>query len=313
MEKIKDLIIKAETILVLAHKSPDGDAIGSGLAVYNALLNMYKKVDIIIEDVPRIFNFLPNVDKIKSTSNIEEYDLVIVVDCSTQERIGQDNYYFENAKFTLNIDHHISNTNYANYNYVSKSSPACCEYLVEIFDNLGIDITREIAECLMVGVLTDTGGFQYFGVNEKTFNLASKLSKLIDIPKIYKKVLSTKTKPQFELSKIATSRIELLNNDKIAFTYLTKEDFEKTNATSGDHEGIVEIGRDVEGVEVSIFLREIENGYRGSLRSNGLVDVNEIAMLFNGGGHKFSAGFDSNFELDVLKEKLIESISDRIK
>ena len=303
MEKIKDLVINADNILVLAHKNPDGDAIGSALAVYNALLNMYKKVDIIMEDIPRIFDFLPNFDHIKSTSKVEEYDLVIVVDCSTQERIGQDNYYFENAKLTLNIDHHVSNTNYANYNYVSSSSPACCEYLVEIFESLGIEITKEIAECLMVGVLTDTGGFQYSSVNKKTFDLASKMSEIVDIPLIYKKVLSTKTKAQFELGKIAMSRMEFLCNNKIAYTYLVMDDFDTTGALAGDHEGIVEIGRDIEGVEVSIFIRETENSCRGSLRSNGSFDVNEVAALFDGGGHKQSAGFDFIMDLEEFKYK----------
>lgn len=313
MKKIKDLIETAETILVLGHKSPDGDAIGSGLAVYNALLNMYKKVDVIMEDIPRIFDFLPNVDKIKNTSKIEEYDLVIVVDCSNQERIGQDNNYFENAKYTLNIDHHISNTNYANYNYVSNSSPACCEYLVDIFDELDIEITKDIATCLIAGILTDTGGFQYSNVSEKTYDFASRVCKIVDIPMVYKKVLSTNTKPQFLLTKIAMSRIELLNNDKIAYTYLMKEDLDSVNALAGDHEGIVDIGRSIEGVEVSIFIREIDNGYRGSLRSNGRVNVNEVASVFNGGGHRESAGFESSLSLDEIKEKLIEVICKQVK
>jgi len=313
MEKIKSLIENSDTILVLTHKSPDGDAVGSALAVYNALLNMYKKVDIILEDIPSIFNFLPNIDKVKDTSKVEEYDLVIVVDCATQERIGQDNNYFENAKYTLNIDHHVSNTNFANYNYVSCNSPACCEYLVEIFDNLGIETTKEIAECLVVGILTDTGGFQYSNVSDKTYNFASRVSKIVDIPDVYKKVLSTKTKAQFELTKIAMSRIELLHNDKIAFTYLMKEDLEKVNAMSGDHEGIVNIAREVDGVDVSIFVRETDDGYKVSLRSNNDFDVNEIAVSFNGGGHVRAAGFDSNLEFNELKDKLIKLISDRIK
>jgi len=313
MEKIKDLITNAETILIFTHKSPDGDAIGSSLAFYNALLKMYKKVDIIIEDIPRIFNFLSNIEKVVDKTEVKEYDLVIVLDCANQQRIGQfENNYFENAKFTLNIDHHISNTKYANYNYISENSPACCEYLVEIFDYLGIEITEDIAECLMVGLLTDTGGFQYSNVGEKTYEFASRVCNLIDIPKIYKRVLSTKTKPQFELSKIAMSRMELLEGEKIAFSYLTLKDFEKVNACYGDHEGIVNFGRNIEGVEVSVFVREIENGYRVSLRGNGLVNVNEIAILFNGGGHRDAAGFDSLLDFDTLKEKLLNVIKDKV-
>jgi len=312
MKKIKELIEISDTILILAHKSPDGDAIGSSLAFYNVLQNIHKKVDIIIEEVPRIFEFLPNADKIKNTSKVDSYDLVIVLDCASQERIGQDNNYFENAKYTLNIDHHISNTNYANYNYVSGNSPACCEYLVEIFDYLNIEITKEIAECLMVGILTDTGGFQYSNVGEKTYNFASRVSKIIDISTIYKRVLSTKTKAQFELMKIAMSRIELINNEQIAFTYLTKEDLSKVNAMPGDHEGIAGIGRNIEGVKVSIFIRETPDNFKVSLRSNDDFNVSEIATLFNGGGHQKSAGFDSNLELDILKEQLIKSINERL-
>lgn len=314
MNKIKSLIESAESILILTHKSPDGDAVGSGLAFYNALVSINKIVDIVIDDVPRIFGFLSNYDKIKNTSKVEEYDLVVVVvDCANQERIGQDNNYFENAKYTINIDHHVSNTNYANNNYVSGSSPACCEYLVEIFNELDIEINKDIAECLMVGILTDTGGFQYPNVSEKTFNIASKMSNIVDIPYIYKNVLTTKTRSQFELSKVAISRIELFGNDRIAFTYLMKDDFEKVNAMPGDHEGVVNIGREIEGVYVSIFVREVDDGFRVSLRSSGNINVNEIASLFNGGGHVMAAGFDSNLEFDDLKNKIIESILDRIK
>lgn len=309
MKKINELIELSDSILILTHKSPDGDAVGSSLALYNAFANMYKKVDIIIEDVPKLFNFMPNFDKIEKESSILEYDLVVVVDCATYDRIGQyNNKYFENAKFTLNIDHHISNTKYANYNYISSSSPACCEYLVDILDNLNIEINEDIAKCLMVGILTDTGGFQYTNVNKKTFNFASRVSSIIDIPLLYKKVLSTQTKPQFELTKIAISRLEFLLDKKVAFTYINNEDFKLTGASYGDHEGIVNIGRNVEGVEVSIFIRETLNGYRVSLRGNGIVDVSILASLYGGGGHKDSAGFDSNLSFEELKKSLLENI-----
>jgi len=312
MDKIRSLIEGTEKILILSHKSPDGDAIGTSLALYNALLNLNKKVDIIMEEVPKVFEFLPNVDKIKNTSKEECYDLVVVVDCSTHERIGQDKNYFENALLTLNIDHHIRNNSYANYNYISSNSPACSEFLVEIFDSLNIEITKEIAECLMTGILTDTGGFQYSNVTSKTYDFASRISNIIDIPSIYKKVLSTKTKSQFELTKIAMSRIELINNDKIAFTYILENDFTSVNALPGDHEGIVELGRSIESVYVSIFLREIDNMYRVSLRSNGLVNVNDIAVIFGGGGHIESAGFDTTMDFNSLKDKLIKEVSERI-
>lgn len=313
MEKIKQLIENSKTILILTHINPDGDAIGSSLALYNSLIKIHKKVDIIIKDIPKTFNFLPNFDKIKTNTNTLKYDLIIIVDCADYKRIEQsNNNYFANAKYTLNIDHHVSNTKYANYNYISSNSPACCEYLVEILDYLKFDITKEIAECLMTGILTDTGGFQYTNVSEKTYNFASRVSKLIDISKIYKKVLSTQTRAQFELAKIAISRIEFYLDDKIALTYLKMKDFTKVNASYGDHDGIVNIARNISGVEISIFIREVLNGYRISLRGNGNINVNEIATVFGGGGHKDAAGFDSKLKLNELKQKLLKTIRGKI-
>lgn len=313
MKKINALLEQSNTILILTHKSPDGDAIGSGLALYNALIKLHKKVEIIIENMPQVFNFLPNYNNIKDNTNIKEYDLVIIVDCANYERIGQyNNNYFANAKYTLNIDHHAGNTKYANYNYISPSSPACCEYLVEILDYLNITITKEIAECLITGILTDTGGFQYTATNEKTYNFASRVSNIVNIPNIYKKVLSTQTKAQFLLTKIAISRIEFFIDNKISFTYITNEDLKKTNATYGDHEGIVNLGRNVAGVEVSIFVRETPDCFRVSLRSNGNVNVNEIASLYGGGGHKEASGFDSKLSLNEIKTSLLEILKGKI-
>lgn len=313
MNKIKSLLENSNSILILAHKNPDGDAIGSSLSLYNALLNLNYKPDIIILDAPEKFNFLPNYNEIKEKTNNENYDLVIVVDTATLERIGAKENYFENAKLTLNIDHHISNTKYANYNYISDNSPACCQYLYEIYKELNIEITDDVAICLATGLLTDTGGFQYNNVNNKTFEMAYELSKKIDIPSIYKKVLATKTKEQFELGKIAISRLEFYHNNKIAFTYLKKEDIITNNAKSGDYEGIVNIGREIEGVEISIFEREIDEGYKVSLRGNGLINVSEIAKKFQGGGHYSAASFETKLSIDEIKEKLIKIISKELE
>lgn len=314
MDKIKSMIEMSDSILILTHVNPDGDALGSSLSLYNVLVNNGYKPDIMVISAPEKFSFLPNFDKIITTSS-KEYDLVIVVDTSTLDRIGQDDSYFENAKYTINIDHHVSNTNYANYNYVMGNSPACCQYLYDIYCNLGIEITSDVATCLMCGILTDTGGFQYSDVNYKTFDIASVLSKIINIPSLYKKVLGTRTKTQFELSKLASSRLEFYNNDKVCFTYLLQEDLDKYNASNSDHEGIVNMGRDIEGVEASIFLREQDGMYRISFRGNGNIDLSEVSKLFGGGGHRNAAGITLKKDLtfDELKKKLIDAISEGIK
>lgn len=313
MDKIISLIKQANSILILAHINPDGDALGSSLSLYNALLTKNIKPDIMIQDPPTKFNFLPNFDKIITTSQ-KTYDLVLIVDTASKDRIGQDKDYLISAKHTINIDHHKTNTKYANYNYISDNSPACCQYLYEIYNNIGIEINEDIAKCLMCGILTDTGGFQYADVNHKTFEIAAKLSKITDIPYIYKKALTTKTKTQFQLSNLATSRLEFYHNNKIVLTYLTQEELDKYNAKNGDHEGIVNIGREIEGIEVSIFIREQNDKYRISLRGNGNIDLSEVSHSFGGGGHKNAAGItmNKNIPFDELKTKLIETIKERL-
>lgn len=310
IENIKNIFINAENILILTHINPDGDAVGSSLSLYNLLTKNNYKVDLMIINPPKTFSFLPNFDKI-ITSSDKEYDLVVVLDTATIDRIGQTDYYFENAKYTINIDHHKSNTKYANYNFISENGPACAQYLYEIYKENSFKINKDIASCLITGVLTDTGGFQHSEVNTNTFSLAKDLSELVDIPNIYKKVLATKTKKQFMLSNLASSRIEFYNNDKIAFTYLLNEDLNKYQVENGDHEGIVNIGREIEGVEVSIFIREQENNYRISLRGNGNIDLSNVASIFNGGGHKNAAGItlEKNISFDNLKEKLLNAVT----
>lgn len=314
MDKIKDLVLESSSILILAHINPDGDAIGSALSLYNALLERLYNVDVMIPNAPKKYNFLPNFDKI-ITSTEKEYELVIVLDTSTQDRINQSEYYFENAKYTINIDHHKGNTLYANYNYISPNSPACCEYLYYILKKLKIDITKNVATCLMCGLLTDTGGFQYSDVGEKTFQMASKLSKLTDIPSIYKKVLGTITKEHFLLSNIASNRLEFIYDGKIAYTYLNTNDLKKCNGDLTDFEGIINIGRNIEGVEASIFIRELEDCYRISLRGNGNIDLSIVGEHFNGGGHKNAAGITVKKDLPLkeLKDKLINLVKENLK
>lgn len=314
MNRIMSLIKEVDSILILAHINPDGDALGSSLSLYNALLSKNIASDIMIIDSPLKFNFLPNFDKIITTSE-KNYDLVIVVDTASLDRVGQDKNYFDNAKYTICIDHHKSNTNYADYNYVSNNSPACCQYLYEIYKEFGWEINEDVAKCLMCGILTDTGGFQYSDVDYKTFDIASSLSKIIDISYIYKRVLGTRTKVQFELSNLASSRLEFYDNDRIVFAYLTQEELDRYNAKNGDYEGIVNIGRDIEGVCVSIFLREYEDKYRISLRGNGNIDLSEVSGLFGGGGHMNAAGIttsDKSVSFNDLKNDLIEAIKERL-
>ena len=313
LDNILEEINNAETIAILTHENPDGDAIGSALALYNSLKQIGKNPDVIIPEYPRTFEFLPSTDEIKKESNIEKYDLAISVDCATIKMLNGFAKYFEDAKVRINIDHHSSNTMFGDYNYVSPDAPACAQVLIVVLRYLKVDITKEIGTCLLTGIITDTGGFKYSGVTAETFEFVAWLLNMgINVSKIYRRVLQIKTRPNFELNRIAANRLEFYEDGKVAFTYITKEDAEKVGAQSGDHEGIVDIGRSIDGVEVSIFLHEKDGMYKVSLRSNSYVNVSDIGIIFNGGGHINAAGFSSNLPLLELKIKLIEEITKRL-
>ena len=309
LDNILEEINKAETIVILTHENPDGDAIGSGLALYNALKQMGKNPDLIIPEYPRIFNFLPGANEIKKESDIEKYDLAISVDCATIKMLNGFVNYFDNAKVRVSIDHHSTNTMFGDFNYVSPDAPACAQILLIVLEYFKVEITKDIGTCILTGIITDTGGFKYSGVTAETFEfVAWLLNKGINVSKIYRKVLQTKTRANFELNRIATNRLEFYEDGKVAFTYITKEDEDSVNAESGDHEGIVETGRDIEGVEVSIFIRQTENGCKVSMRSNEYVNVSDVCLLLGGGGHIHAAGATMQCTIEQAKEKILRQI-----
>lgn len=311
LDEIKKEIEKANNIVILTHEAPDGDAIGSILAMKLGLKQMGKEADLIIEECPKTYAFLPGTEDIKTSSKIEKYDLAISLDCADEKRLNGGLTYFENAKVKVVIDHHGSNKMFGDLNFVNPASPACCEILIAIFEYCGVEITKEMGECLLTGIITDTGGFKYDGVTAETFEFTAELlRKGVHVSEIYKRVLQVKTRAHFELSKLVMERMELLENDKIAFSYLTLEDLEKTNAEPGDDEGLVEIGRDIEGIEVSVFIKEKEgeNGYKVSLRSSNDINVSDICLLFGGGGHPKAAGCFIQGDIEQVKNKLINAI-----
>ena len=248
LDNILEEIKNANTIAILVHENPDGDAVGSALAMELALKQLNKEADVIIPEFPKEFEFLPDADKIKAGTDVTSYDLVLTLDCASIKLINNCINYFENAKTKIAIDHHSSNTMFADYNFVDQDAPACAQLLLVVFGYYNIEVTKEIGTCILTGIITDTGGFRYEGVTAETFRfVASLCEKGVKVSKVYQRVFASKTRAKFELHKIALDREEFLEDGKIAFTYITKADEEKVGAKNGDYDGIVENGRDVEG------------------------------------------------------------------
>ena len=314
LEHILEEIKKAKKIVILTHENPDGDAIGSSLGMYIALREMGKEPDIIIPELPRVYNFLPEIENVKKEGQKEPYDLAIALDCATIKMLNGWANYFEDAKVKVTIDHHGTNTMYGDYNYVNPDAPACAQTLISIIQYFGVEIDKKIGTCLLTGIITDTGGFQYQSTTPETFEFAAELLQTgVNVSDIYKRVMNTMTKANFELRKRAIERMEFFKEGKIAFTYVTKEDIEEANAETGDFEGIVEEGRNIEGVEVSIFLRETQKGFKVSLRSNDYINVSDVCLLFGGGGHIHAAGCTIAQSLEQVKEKIVNEVKVHIK
>lgn len=308
LDKILEKIQEAQSIAIFTHESPDGDAIGSVLAMKLALAKLGKKSDVMVVGFPRIFRFLPAAKEVQEQWENQTYDLAISLDCADLKRlVGRE--IFEEARSTIVIDHHGSNTMYGDLNFVNPVAPACAEILIGMFDYFSIPIDTDIGSCLLAGIITDTGGFQYSSVTAETFEFAAwLLNKGVNVSNIYRQVLETKTKPNFELHRLASNRVEFFEEGKIAYTYITAEDEEKVGAESGDHEGIVDIGRCVEGVEVSIFIRQTEKGCKISLRSNNYVNVADACAIFGGGGHARAAGATIQGTIEQAKEKVLNEV-----
>lgn len=314
LDNILEEIKKAESIVILTHENPDGDAVGSSIAMYLGLKEIGKTPDIIIPEFPRAFENLPGIENIKKESDIENYDLAIALDTASIKMLNGYSKYFEDAKTKIVIDHHSSNTMFGDYNYVDQDSPACAQLLLVLFNYFNIEVSKEIGTAILAGIITDTGGFRYDGVTAETFELVAALCKKgVKVSKVYQKVFASTSKSKFFLHRIALDRLELLENEKIAFTYITKNDENSVGAENGDYDGIVEQGRDIEGVEISIFLRETEKGIKASLRSKDYVNVSELCRIFGGGGHIRAAGCTIPGTIEQVKTQILNQARAMLK
>lgn len=314
LESIKEKIDESNSIVILTHEHPDGDAVGSSLAFMHALKKIGKNVDVIIPGVHQMYSVLPGFEEIKESCNEDfNYDLCIALDSSDLERLHVCRNIFEKTKNTIVVDHHITNQNFGDVNYVNAVASSTCQNLLVVFAYMDIAISKDIASCIYAGILTDTGGFRY-NVQTETFEFVSMLLETgIDNAKIYRNLFDLTTLPRTKLLGRALERLEVLCDGKVAFTYITKQDEEECGTTDGDQEGIVNYGRNIEGVEVSIFVRELEDKRKVSLRSNEYLDVSLIATKYGGGGHMKAAGIGTDMSLELIKQTLIAEVEKQLK
>lgn len=284
----------AKRIAIGGHIRPDGDCVGSCMGLYCYLKENYseKEVDVYLEKIPEKFEFLQGTEEIKHEIPAgEAYDLFICLDCGDKERLGFSAPLFESAAHTFCVDHHISNVSFAEENYIVPDASSTSELLGNLMDEE--KISKETAEALYLGIVHDTGVFQYSCTSPSTHRMAARLlEKGVDAPNLIRETFYERTYAQHQVLGRALLESILFLNGKCIATYIRRREMEFFGVEPSDLDGIVSHLRDTKGVEVAVFMYEISpNCYKVSLRSNDLVNVSEIAGYFGGGGHKKAAGF----------------------
>lgn len=315
-EQVIDAINGSSKVIVTSHVNPDGDNVGSGLALCQALRKLDKEAVFVLDDnIPEIYKFLEGTKEVQKPDTFSDkgYDLIISVDCGDLERLGSVSELIGDKQL-INIDHHTSNTKFGTINLVEESSAATAEIIYRLIKSMGIFIDKSIAECVYTGIVTDTGQFQYSNTNEETHVIAAELIIAGVSPAyIFNKVYQNNPKEKVLLIKEVLKSLEFHYDDKVSCITLTKAQLESISKDELDTEGLINLARDIEPVEVAVFLKEKEsNVIRASLRSKNKVDVCAIAKAFGGGGHVRAAGCTLTGTIEQAKESILSAIQKEI-
>lgn len=316
MNELRIITEDAQRILIAGHKRPDGDCTGACIAAYRYLKNIYpeKEITAYLEVLPERFAFMEE-DGVVLSHQVpkERFDLVIALDSSTADCLGEAQEAFYQAKQTVCVDHHISNRSYAGQNFINPSASSTCEVLYEMMSDEDID--EKIAEALYIGIIFDSGVFRYSNTSKKTMEIAGTLmEKGIPFWDYIDKCFYERTYTQTQLlgrTLLASMRVM---DGKCIVAVITRRMMEFYGAKTEDIEGIVEQLRITKGVEVAILLHEIgEQEYKVSMRSNNYVDVSKVASFFNGGGHIKAAGCVMRGSMYDVVNNLTEHIEIQMK
>jgi phosphoesterase RecJ-like protein len=304
-----------DRFLVASHENPDGDALGSLLAMHLALRQLGKDSAIFLPGeapLPAEYGFL-ELDGVHRQPPPDHAERVLVaVDCAKEERLGADSSLLAESSLTVDIDHHHDNTRFGDVNLIVADASSTGEVLADVFRELGVEVTPEIAEPLYTAVVTDTGRFQYANTSPKALRLAADLIEAgADWHKVFQDVYESVQFAKLKLLARALERAEVYSGGRLVISHLLKRDFSEVGAAEPYSEGIIDYLRAVEGTVVAALIREPPGGNgptrRVSLRSSvDEVDVSAIARKSDGGGHRQAAGFSSELSIDELKRFIVE-------
>ena len=307
---IADALRQHDRFLVVTHENPDGDALGSLLAATLALRQLGKDVVMYLAGatpLPAEYAFMPLAELVRQRPKDASDRVLLAVDCANENRIG-DETLLALAPLVLDVDHHHDNTRFGDVNLIVADASSTGEVLRDVFAELGVELTPELAEPLYIALVTDTGRFQYANTTPKALRLAAELVEAgADIHAVFQEVYESVEFAKLKLLARALDRAEVLEGGRIVVSHLLRGDFAEAGASEPYSEGIIDYLRAVEGAELAVLIREQlsrdAQAHKGSLRSSiDELDVSAIARRFGGGGHRQAAGFSTDLPLAEIVE-----------
>lgn len=304
-----------DSFVLLEHQKPDGDCVGSGLALVQALRALGKQALLVSDDPhPALYDFLPGRQFHSRAGYLkgEDYNpqVAVFLDCTDPERAGK-GLEFAQGKLWVNIDHHVSNSRFGAINLVNPDAAATGELVYDVLNGLGAPIDRDIAVCLYVAIITDTGGFRYQNTTKRTHLLTADLmDRGVNGAEVFDRVFDTRTVSSIMLLARTLSTLQLYHEGKLAAVFLTQEMIKLSGASSDETEGIIGYPRSIAGVEVSLFFKEADEpgSIHVSLRSRSVVDVAAVAKSLGGGGHPRAAGALIKGTMEEVTKKVMSHL-----
>jgi bifunctional oligoribonuclease and PAP phosphatase NrnA len=311
--QIADLIRRTDHFLVASHANPDGDAIGSTVAMGHILTALGKNFTLYnTTGLPHQFDWLSLPGPMHSTLDGVEADLVLILDCGTESRVGPELHKVMGDRPIANVDHHLGNPNFGQFNWVDDSAPAVAAMVANLADELCVPLTGHLAEAVYLGIVTDTGYFSFDNTTPQVMELAARIIRLGLQPGIVNaKIRNQWSVNRFRLWGKSFSTTEMFFGGKVALAHVTRDMMARTGTTTEDCEEIVNFLRRLRGTRAAVILREEPDGtYKFSLRSVGHDNVQAVAAVFDGGGHRNAAAGTIADSLESAKARLIKALGE---
>jgi bifunctional oligoribonuclease and PAP phosphatase NrnA len=314
LSQVVELIENKQKFGITTHIKPDGDGVGSSLGLCWLLRSLGKSAEVIVRgDIPLAYRSLPGADEIRNIEKIDnDYDAVFVIECSDLQRPGIDGL---DTQFTVNIDHHATSEHFGTVNWIDSTASAVGEMIYNLVKAIGGRVTREIAECVYMALVTDTGSFHFSNTTDRTLKVASELIKAGARPAAISEVVYNNYPwSRIELMRQVLATVKRDQSGKVASMRQTLKMREEAGAVDGDNNGFVNIPLAAREILACVYMREVgEQVYRVSLRSKGDINVAKVAERWGGGGHRNAAGLRIEGDWDAKEGELVEAVREAVE